>query len=88
MKTKPVKRVSPRDAFLRYVRATTKSVSSLPGKTSLEVAELTAFSILVALDGEAAEVGPYTVRPLSGKGHEGADIAGHLHELIYQDDKT
>jgi len=71
--------------FLAYVMETAKYWASQPGKTALEVAEGTAFSILVALDGEACDCGPYAVRPIDedGLGTEGVDIAGHLHEEMH-----
>lgn len=49
--------------------------------TQLDRIEGLAFSILVALDGGAA-TGPYAVRPINGKGKEGKDIAGSLHEYF------
>jgi len=69
--------------FLRYALETAKYWASQPGKTALEVAEGTVFSILVALDGEAVDCGPYSVRPIDDKGKEGADIAGSLHNELH-----
>jgi hypothetical protein len=83
MKNKENKQLKAEKAkFLRYVAETAKYWASLPGKTALEVANGTAFSILVALDGEACYCGPYAVRPIDedGLGTEGVDIAGQLHE--------
>ncbi len=71
--------------FLRYVREVVIDTSSRPGVTAQEAARMTAFCILVALDGEAAACGPYEVRPLDTKGKPGSDIAGSLHEWFCQD---
>ena len=69
--------------FLNYVRESAKYWAQQPCKTPLEIAEGTAFSILVALDGEACDCGPYVVRPINDKGREGEDIAGSLHNEMY-----
>jgi hypothetical protein len=69
--------------FIEYVKAVARYWAELPNKTPLEVAEGTAFSIFVALDGEASGCGPYAVRPLNEDGEEGKDIAGSLHSLLY-----
>ena len=73
--------------FLSYVRKSAKYWAELPGKTALEVAVGTAFSILVALDGEACGCGPYVVKPIRPSNREGQDIAGSLHEELHKVDK-
>ena len=74
-----------RDLFLNHIKEIAKYWASLSGtKEPIEIAEGTAFSILVAIDGEAAFCGPYALRPIDDKGHEGDDIAGALHEQFSQ----
>jgi hypothetical protein len=69
--------------FLKHVAQTARYWAELPNRTPLEVAEGVAFSILVALDGEALACGPYAVRPINQRGKEGRDIAGSLHERFH-----
>lgn len=75
--------------FLRYIdslveywehEATVKSVH--------EKLHGLAFSILVALDGGAVEVGPFAVRSIDEDGNEGEDIAGSLHEKFCNMEQT
>lgn len=46
--------------------------------------ELLAFSILVKIDGESGDCGPFALRSINGKGKEGKDIAGNLHHDLMQ----
>jgi hypothetical protein len=43
--------------------------------------ELLVFSILVTIDGEGGEIGPYSLRPQDDDGNEGGDLAsdGDMH---------
>ena len=72
-----------RKKFLSYVREMAKYWAEQKDMAPLEVAMGTAFSILVALDGEACGCGPYSVKPIDTEGKEGKDIAGNLHHNIH-----
>ena len=67
------------ETFLNNVRDIIKTCANVKDVTPLRAAELTAFSILVMLDGEAIQCGPFAVRPIDEAGKEGEDIAGFLH---------
>jgi hypothetical protein len=54
------------------------------GTSPQAIAEGVAFSMLVALDGEALGLSPFAVRPINTRGKEGADIAGGLHEELHR----
>jgi hypothetical protein len=56
-----------------------------PGRTVEERCLNTVFSVLVAIDGEAADLPGYTLRPLSDTGVEGPNIAGDLHNHFYKE---
>ena len=71
--------------FLEHIRQAVRFWAVLPGKTQREIAEGVAFSILVALDGEAVACGPYAVRSIDEQGKEGENIAGTLHEEFVDD---
>lgn len=71
-----------RSQFLDHCRGLAKYWAELPNKTPEERCSGVAFSILVALDGEAIAVGPFSVRPIVA-GEEGENIAGAMHDLFF-----
>ena len=75
-----MKAISQSELFKRHVRGIIDECAKQ--NSPRRAAELTAFSILVSIDGEAIECGPYALRPIDRNGKEGRDIAGTLHHEL------
>lgn len=71
-----------RGIFLNCIRGIIDECANM-NKSPRDTSRITAFSILVALDGGAIECGPYAVRPFNENGEEGEDIAGSLHHSLH-----
>ena len=71
--------------FLDYVRTMIRYWGQT-AKTPQDAAAGMAHSLLVALDGEAADVPAFALRPLNEDGTEGPDIIGAamLHEEMFR----
>lgn len=73
-----------KNAFLSYIIKMIKYWQSQEQLSEKEKLEGVAYSILVAIDGEAPDVGPYSLCPLLEDENWGADISGNLHDLFYK----
>ncbi len=71
-----------RNSFLRHLQGLVDQCLNESRKTTERGRmELLVFDILVTLDGEMGDIGPYSVRPHDYEGDEGEDIcsAGDTH---------
>lgn len=75
--TTPIKREE--EDFLNHLKSMLHYWENLENKTLRERMEGVVFSVLVAIDGEASDTGPYSLRAVDENGNEGDDIAGGLH---------
>jgi hypothetical protein len=75
--------MSENQIFLNRIKHYIDSIEKTPNKTVREKLETLAFCILVMVDGEDIETGPYSMRPIDEEGNEGEDIAGNLHNEFY-----
>lgn len=70
--------------FIDHARFVIDYWAKQPGLTEQQRLEGVVFSILVAIDGEAVDIGPYMLKPTKEGGKWGPDIGGDLHNLFYK----
>lgn len=70
--------------LLQHIWAMIDYWEKLPDQDIRSKLQGVAFSILVAIDGEAKDIGPYSLKPLLPDSKWGPDIGGDLHDLFYK----